>query len=226
MRQGTSAGTRVNDSVLALWEKRALIALAGRMPAWVNPDQLTALGVAGAVLTFLAYILSQNHAAFLWIASLGIAINWFGDSLDGTLARVRKIERPRYGFFLDHTTDLLSQSLVALGLGLSPYVRFDIACLVLIAYLIAAAFTFVRRIVSGSLAIALLGVGPTEVRVGIVVLNTVMFFWPPFPVLSAPLELSSADVVILVAAAATLAAVLVAAAREWQQLRQEDPPPR
>ena len=203
-----------------------LVALAVRMPPWVKPDHLTAIGVFGALTVFLGYVLSRNHPAYLWLASLGVLINWFGDSLDGTLARVRRIERPRYGFFLDHTTDLFSQSLVALGLGLSPFVRFDVACLVLIAYLVAAAFTFIRRIASGSLGIAFLGVGPTEVRVGIVLLNIMMFFFPPFLVLSVPVRLSSADLAILVSSAATIVAVLVAAFREWRRLAREDPPPR
>ena len=226
MTQGTSAGGRVLDSVLAQPEKRVLIALAGRMPAWVTPDHLTALGVAGAVMVFAGYVLSALDANYLWLASLGLVINWFGDSVDGTLARVRKIERPRYGFFVDHTTDLLSQALIAFGLGLSPYVRFDVACLVLISYYIAAAFTFIRRIVSGTLAIAYLGVGPTEVRAGILLLNAALYFFPPFPVLSTPVRLSSADLVVMTAAALTILAVSVAAFNEWRRLAHDDPRPR
>jgi phosphatidylglycerophosphate synthase len=226
MTQGTGAGGRVLDSVLAQAEKRVLIALARRMPGWVKPDHLTASGVAGALVVFAGYVLSARDPNYLWLANLGLLINWFGDSLDGTLARVRTVERPRYGFFLDHTTDLFSQAFIALGLGLSPYVRFDVACLVLIAYYIAAAFTFIRRIGSGTLGIAYLGVGPTEVRMGILVLNTVMYFFPPFPVLSAPVNLSSADLVVLVAAALTIAAVVMAAFKEWRRLAREDPPAR
>jgi len=226
MTQGTGASGRVIDSLLAQSEKRVLIALAGRMPPGVKPDHLTAFGVAGALVAFAGYVLSTLDANYLWLASLGLVINWFGDSLDGTLARLRKIERPRYGFFLDHTTDLVSQGLIAFGLGLTPYIRFEVACLILISYYIAAAFTFIRRIVSGTLGIAYFGVGPTEVRLGVLVLNTVMYFFPPFPVLTVPVRLSSADLVILAASVLTIVAVFAAALKEWQRLAREDPPPR
>jgi phosphatidylglycerophosphate synthase len=222
-KQGIDTGGRVLNSLLAQPEKRVLTSLARGMPAGVKPDHLTAVGVAGALVAFAGYVLSVVDPNYLWLASLGLVINWFGDSLDGTLARVRKIERPRYGFFLDHTTDLASQALIAFGLGLSPYVRFDVACVVLISYYIAAAFAFVRRIVSGTLGIAYLGVGPTEVRLGILVLNASMYFFPPLPVLTVPVRLSSADLVVLAAAALTIIAVFVAALREWQRLAREDP---
>jgi phosphatidylglycerophosphate synthase len=222
MTEGT--GARLLDSVLARSEKRLLIALARRLPARVTPNRLTALGVVGALAAFTGYVLSALDANYLWLASIGLIVNWLGDSLDGTLARVRKVERPRYGFFLDHTTDLLSQALIAFGLGLSPYVRFEVACLMLIAYYVAAAFTFVRRIASGTFGIAYFGVGPTEVRIGLLLFNALVYFFPPFLMLDAPVRLSSADLVILLAAAVTLVAVCVAALREGRRLAREDPP--
>ena len=123
---------RVNDILLGPWERPALAWLAAHMPGWMSPDKLTAIGFAGAVLIMLSYALSTRSAALLWLASLGFVVNWFGDSLDGTLARYRKIERPRYGYFVDHTVDSFNEFLIIMGLGLSPYVRFDVACLALI----------------------------------------------------------------------------------------------
>src|SRR5512147_2001859 len=125
------AHRRVNDILLGPLERPALQWLAARLPAWVTPDLLTGLGLFASVIIFLAYTATNLDKGFLWLASLGFVLNWFGDSLDGTLARYRKIERPRYGFFVDHIVDAASECMVFLGIGLSPYVRFDLACVAL-----------------------------------------------------------------------------------------------
>src|ERR1700761_3011968 len=122
---------RIQQSWLAASERRLLVAIATRLPSWIKPDQLTALGVAGALLTGTAYAGSVISPCLLWLAIIGLIINWFGDSLDGSLARVRRIERPCYGFFVDHTSDVISQAFIFVGLGLSPHMRFATACLLL-----------------------------------------------------------------------------------------------
>jgi archaetidylinositol phosphate synthase len=167
---------RVNDILLGPLERPALQWLAAHMPAWMNPDILTGIGILGSVLIFASYCLSNLSPGFLWLASLGLIINWFGDSLDGTLARYRKIERPKYGFFVDHTVDAFSEVLVVLGLGLSPYVRFDVACVALIGYLLVSVLVYVQTYVEGVFKISYGKLGPTEVRVIIMILNTLMFF--------------------------------------------------
>jgi phosphatidylglycerophosphate synthase len=167
---------RVNDILLGPLERPALQWLAAHMPAWVNPDILTGIGIVGAVIIFFSYWLSNKVPAFLWVASLGFVINWFGDSLDGTLARYRKIERPKYGFFVDHTVDAFSEVLVVMGLGLSPYVTFSVACLALIGYLLMSVLVYIRTYVYGVFQISYGKFGPTEVRVILILLNTVMFF--------------------------------------------------
>ena len=172
---------RVNDILLGPWERPALAWLAAHMPGWMSPDKLTAIGFAGAVLIMLSYALSTRSAAFLWLASLGFVVNWFGDSLDGTLARYRKIERPRYGYFVDHTVDSFNEFLIIIGLGLSPYVRFDVACLALIGYLLMSVLVFVRTYVDGVFQISYGKLGPTEVRVILIALNTAMVFSGPRP---------------------------------------------
>jgi phosphatidylglycerophosphate synthase len=139
--------------------------LAARIPGHVSPNQLTILGLVGAALAFLGLTLSHFGAAWLMLAVVGLTMNWVGDSLDGTLARLRKIERPRYGFFVDHMTDVGAQALVVLGMGLSPYLRFELSCLVLIAYLVMTIFTLIRLHVDHTLCLAYGGVGPTELRV-------------------------------------------------------------
>lgn len=167
---------RVVDILLGPLERPALQWLAAHMPAWMNPDILTGIGILGSLMIFACYWLSNLNAGFLWLASLGFVINWFGDSLDGTLARYRKIERPKYGFFVDHTVDAFSELLVVLGLGLSPYVRFDVACVALIGYLLVSVLVYVRTYVQGVFQISYGKLGPTEVRVILIILNTVMFF--------------------------------------------------
>ena len=116
------------------------------------------------------------NPAFLWLASLGFVINWYGDSLDGTIARFRRQERPVYGFFIDHTVDAISEVLVFLGLGLSPYVRFDLACLALIGYLLLSVLVYVRTCVKGEFVISYGKLGPTEARLIAIGANTLVFF--------------------------------------------------
>jgi phosphatidylglycerophosphate synthase len=167
---------RVNDILLGPLERPALKWLAAHLPAWVTPDICTAIGVLGAVVILISYGLSRNSDYFLWLASLGFVINWFGDSLDGTLARYRHIERPIYGFFIDHVTDAVSQVMIFLGLGLTHYIRFEVACLTLIAYLLLSVLAYVRTCVVGEFKISYGKLGPTEIRVLAILLNTVMYF--------------------------------------------------
>jgi phosphatidylglycerophosphate synthase len=169
--------TRVNDILLGPLERPTLRWLAAHMPAWVTPDTCTVIGTLGALLTLVSYGLSNLSPGYLWLASLGFLINWFGDSLDGTLARYRQIERPRYGYYIDHTIDIVCQAMIFLGLGLTPYVSFNIACLALIGYLLLSALAFLRTHVAGEFKISYGKLGPTESRVIAVLLNIAMFFF-------------------------------------------------
>src|SRR5690349_16571716 len=111
---------RIQENMLARAERRLLTWLCGRMPDWVTPDRLTFFGLFGALLVFAGYIASNDTPEWLWLSIAGYAVHWFGDSLDGSLARFRKIERPRYGYFLDHSCDGVATTLVLLGIGMSP----------------------------------------------------------------------------------------------------------
>ena len=112
---------RVNDILLGPLERPALKWLVEKMPKWVSPNLLTAVGLIAAVVIFLSYWLTNVSENFLWLASFGFILNWFGDSLDGSLARFRKIERPKFGYFIDHTVDAFTQLLVLLGIGLFAF---------------------------------------------------------------------------------------------------------
>lgn len=167
---------RVNDILLGSLERPALKWFARHMPGWMNSDILTGLGVFGAFLILVSYALTNLDRNFLWLANLGFVINWFGDSMDGTLARHRRQQRPKYGFFVDHTVDSFNEVLIFLGLGLSPFMRFDIACLALIGYLLMSVLVFVRTCVTGEFRISYGKLGPTEVRAIAVAVNMLIFF--------------------------------------------------
>jgi archaetidylinositol phosphate synthase len=167
---------RINDILLGPLERRALEWFAARMPPWVTPDRLTVFGVMSAVLILASYWLTNESPSYLWLASFGVLLHWFADSLDGTLARFRRIERPKYGYFVDHTTDALSETLIGIGVGLSPYVRFDFAMIALASYLLMSVLVFIKMHVTGVFQISFLKFGPTEVRLFIIVCNTIIFF--------------------------------------------------
>ena len=167
---------RVNDIFLGPLERPALQWLAGHLPTWATPDMMTVIGIIGALVITLGYGLSRYHPAFLWLSTFGFIINWFGDSLDGTLARYRHIERPKYGFYIDHITDCLTEIIIILGLGLSPYITFSVASMCSIAYIAMSVQVYVRMNVMGEFKISYGKLGPTEVRVLAILLNTAMFF--------------------------------------------------
>lgn len=168
--------TRVNKALLSKLERSSLAWFAKRMPAWVTPDKLTLLGFLGTILIGVSYFLTNQNPAFLWLANLGLIINWFGDSLDGTLARFRKIERPRYGFFIDHTIDGLGEVIIMLGVGLSPYVDFRIAMVALVGYLLLGNLVYITTYIRNEFRISYAGLSPTEVRLILILANVLVFF--------------------------------------------------
>lgn len=175
MEKSTSH-TRVNDILLGPLERPALKWLAARMPDWVTPDIMTGLGVVASLLIFVSYWLTTYNSNFLWLASFGFILNWFGDSLDGNLARYRHIERPKYGYFIDHTVDAFSELVIGLGIGLSPYVRFDIALMALIGYMLMSVYVYITTFVIGVFRISFSKIGPTEFRLMLIIANTLIYF--------------------------------------------------
>jgi archaetidylinositol phosphate synthase len=178
MRQQLIDHVRTNGSPLAAVERRALIHMAQRLPAWVTPDHLSALGLvamAGAGLSFWA---AQYWMVGLAGVVLALAINWFGDSLDGTLARVRKQERPRFGFYVDHVIDLAGATMLFCGLGASGFMSPLVALGVLSAYLLVSAEVYLATHVRGVFKMTFLGVGPTELRI-LLAIGVVALAWRP-----------------------------------------------
>jgi archaetidylinositol phosphate synthase len=162
----TTAHVRQHNSILAAAEKRALIWIAERLPRWINSDHLSALGLvsmAGAGLSF--WLAASDPVAGASLVVLCLLLNWFGDSLDGTVARVRHQQRPRYGYYVDHVIDLAGTAMLFGGLAASGYMSPVIAVLVVAAYYLVSAETFLATHSRGVFKMAFLGVGPTELRV-------------------------------------------------------------
>ncbi|MGC9078634.1 MAG: CDP-alcohol phosphatidyltransferase family protein [Candidatus Kapaibacteriota bacterium] len=168
---------RETKSVLSFIEKPLINWFVARLPKYVTPDTLTAIGVVGAMMTGLGYALTFYNKDFLWLATAGLFINWFGDSLDGSLARYRRIERPKYGFFIDHTLDSISMVLIGVGVGLSPYARLDFVLFALVGYLLMSIFVYIKTMILGVFNIIYFGFGPTEARVFIAIGNTLVYFF-------------------------------------------------
>jgi archaetidylinositol phosphate synthase len=173
------APKRIQTNFLARRERQLLNVFCRALPAWVTPDRLTILGVMGSVITAIGYAAVNFHSAFYLLACLGLVVNWFGDSLDGSLARYRKIERPRYGYFVDHSTDVVSNFLIIGGLGLSPHIGMAAALFALAGYLALSIYVFLLNQVSGEFQLTFLNCGPTEIRLGIIAFNLALFFIGP-----------------------------------------------
>jgi phosphatidylglycerophosphate synthase len=169
-----ATATREMRFLLADPERRFLRALAERVPLFLRPNHFTVIGTIGAVGTGAAYALTVYDASWLWVASLMVALNWLGDSLDGTLARVRRIERPRYGYYLDHIVDAFSTAAIGIGLGLSPYVDFGVAMGLVLVYLVLSINVYLESTVFGVFKLAYGRFGPTEARLLLMVVNAVL----------------------------------------------------
>ena len=156
---------RINHGWLAAAEKRLLIWIARRLPAWVNADHLTALALLSMALVGASLALARYWLPALAFAIAGLAMNWFGDSLDGTIARVRGHERPRFGFYVDHVLDIAGITMLMAGLALSGFMTPLIAMAVLVAYLLVSAEVFLATGVQGEFRMSFLNFGPTELRI-------------------------------------------------------------
>lgn len=159
---------RIQQSLVTRAERIALDWLCARMPAWVTPDRLTLLAFLAAVGIGLCYTFSDSEPGLLWAAIGLFVIHWFGDSLDGSIARHRRIERPNYGFFIDHSSDMLAGLLILGGLGFSQLVQAEVVLLALAGYYLVSIHTFLLAKVTGEFHLSHGGVGPTEIRIAFV----------------------------------------------------------
>jgi archaetidylinositol phosphate synthase len=219
MSTTTTDSPREKTFLLARHETRVLEWLAARVPARVMPDHMTALGVLAALGIGAAYWLSHHDPAWLWVASGLLVVHWLGDSLDGTLARVRRIERPGYGYYLDHLVDAGGTIVIGIGLGLSPHMSLVTGLAIVVAYLALSINTYLETHVFGVFSLGYGRVGPTEARLGLLGLNIALACGLTFHLAG----LSVIDVVGLGASALMLGALAVRAARNLRVLAAREP---
>jgi archaetidylinositol phosphate synthase len=225
-QRGNEPLQRRNEGLFQFLELPALRWLAISMPRWVTPDMLTGVGFLGGVVAAAGYALSAANPAMLWLASAGIALNWFGDSVDGTLARVRGIERPGYGFFIDNTTDILEYAVFAVGFGLSGYVCWELVLGTLAVFYAMMLFELIKARVTNVFQIAIAGVGLTEVRLGFIAVNAVMYWVPPQPLAIGGLSTTYPNILSALWIATQVVTFLVLMATTLRELALREPPVR
>jgi phosphatidylglycerophosphate synthase len=212
---------RLQTSVLATAEKRLLIRIAQRLPGWLNSDHLTVLGGLATVGAGASYWLSVRYRPALLLAVVFLGINWFGDSLDGTVARVRNCQRPRYGFYVDHILDTLGVLFILAGLGLSGYMTPLVAAAVLAAYYMLSIEICLAASVLRTFRMGFFGFGPTELRILLGIGTLALFNHAKVVIAGRPFLLF--DVGGVIAAAGMALFFLVSAAGNTRALYKEEP---
>ena len=215
---------RDNRSFLSELEQALIRFLLPRFPDSVTPNRLTCVGLTGAAITAISLVGLNWSMAFLIFVPIGVSLNWFGDSLDGSLARYRQIERPRFGFLVDHTSDLFSQVLMIIGFGISPFFSLTSALIVLVCYLMFSSYTYIRACAHHVHQMSYIGVGATEFRILMVVWCFVASFIGPSMHLPVAGNLSRLDLTLSLLAIFALGGLLIKAIGDAKQIAEEEKP--
>lgn len=225
MHNAAPAHTRILTSVLSGLEHRTLAWLASRMPPWVNSDHLTALALVAMIGAGLSYVLSAVTPVAFGLVGLCLAINWFGDSLDGTLARVRQQQRPRYGYYVDHIVDAFGMVFLIGGMAVSGVMAPVVALGFLAAYFLMSIEVYLSTYSLGEFRLTYAYMGPTELRVVLALGTLALAVHPTVTVFGRTMGLFNAGGVV---ATAGLAVVLVVTTigHTRQLYRAEPLPPR
>lgn len=223
MSEQGHAARREPNFLTAHAERRLLRWIAARLPRRVMPDHMTALGVLGAIGVAAAYGLSNESSAWLWGASALLVVQWLGDSLDGTLARVRRTERPRYGYYLDHLVDAFATVAVGVGLGLSPHMLLSVGLAVALAYLLLSINVYLEAQTLGRFGIGYGRIGPTEARIALIAANTALALGVGLSFEVLGVGLTALDLVAAVAIAGMLLGLLGRVGRNLKTLSELEP---
>jgi phosphatidylglycerophosphate synthase len=215
---------RLHAALTASAEKKLLIAIARRLPRWINSDHLTGLGFVALLGAGASYGYARYSDLGLWLMIVCLAVNWFGDSLDGTVARVRNQQRHRYGFYIDHILDALGTIALVGGMAASGYLSWAVASAVLITYLTLCIEVYLATYTVREFRISFVGFGPTELRIVIAIGNLALLYgfrtgWTPlgrYPIF---------DIGGVVATIGLAVILLVTIARHAAQLYREEPLP-
>jgi phosphatidylglycerophosphate synthase len=217
------AARRVNQALTASMEKRALQWMAERAPGWLTSDQLTLLGFCAQVGAGVFYALSRYRIDALLLVILCLALNWVGDSLDGTLARVRRQERPRYGFYVDHMADIFGSAALMGGLGFSGFVHWQTAVTLLVAFLLLSSESYLATYSLGRFQLSQGVFGPTEIRILLVIGNLALLHSRSASLFGHRMMLF--DVGGAIAAVVMLAMALLVTLRHTAELYRQEPLP-
>jgi archaetidylinositol phosphate synthase len=214
--------TRIQESFTSIPERKALLWLASRLPASVNSDHLTLLGFVAMFFAGSSYAFARWNPWGFILATLCLALNWFGDSLDGTLARVRNCQRPRYGFYVDHMIDSIGALFLMGGLAISGKVDWRIAAGMLIEFLLLSIESYLASYTLGVFRLSFAKFGPTEIRILLGIGNIALFFHPDAKIPGLPYRLLDFGGAIAIVAMGTM--LLIAAASHTITLYREETP--
>ena len=216
---------RIIQSITAVVERKILIWIASKTPPLVTPDMYTIVGVLASLIIFFSYVFARNNPIFLWLAACGFILNWLGDSMDGTLARYRKIERPRYGYFLDHSVDVISVALILTGIAFSGYVRLEIVYAAVVGYLLLTLYTAFAIYSTQEFKISYMHLGPTEIRI-ITIFATIWAFYDNSKSVQFPFgNFSVFELVLLVLSVLFNVVYIYTTIQQTIRLAKVDPPP-
>jgi archaetidylinositol phosphate synthase len=220
VRPGFRDATRVQEALTASVERWALNWLARKTPEFISPDHLTGLGFLAHFLAGVSYALARWNKHALLLAAFFIALNWLGDSLDGTLARYRGRLRPRYGFYVDHVVDTFGASFLMIGLAASGYLHWAVACGMLIAFLVLSVETYLAAYTLCDFRLSRGIFGPTEIRILLIIGSITLIFRPYVHLLGRRLLLF--DVGGVIATAGMLGMTIIASVRHTATLFREE----
>jgi phosphatidylglycerophosphate synthase len=216
-----SPARRVNRSLTASAEKRVLEWMARRAPRWVTSDQLTILGLSAQIGAGVFYSLSRHHLYSLVFVCACLGLNWLGDSLDGTLARVRNQQRPRYGFYVDHMVDIFGATALMCGLGFSGFLHWQTAIAMLIAFLLLSGESYLATYTLSCFELSQGWFGPTEIRILLIIGNLALMHSPYSTVFGHQLLLF--DLGGIIAAVGMFATAILVTIRHTAQLYRQEP---
>ena len=230
MSEDKKQAARIQTSILNPLEKKVLVWLAQRMPAWVTSDMLTFVGFLGAIVMATGYALANLNLNWLWLSCLGLMINWFGDSLDGSLARVRNTQRKTYGFYIDHNVDVINETIMFVGVGLSPLVNMSFAMFALVAYFMLSIYVYIDCHLKGEMRLTYAGMGPTEFRLILIIVNICFIYIPwlsqwkkPITIFHNDFQVGLFDYIAVAAALAIFAAYIVSFFKDLKYFNEKDP---
>jgi phosphatidylglycerophosphate synthase len=221
--EGFAPARRVNQALTASLEKRALEWMARRAPRWVSSDQLTLLGLAAQIGAGLSYAWARTNRNALLLAIVCLALNWLGDSMDGTLARVRCQQRPRYGFYVDHIVDIFGAVALMCGLGCSGFLHWQTAMAMLVAFLVLSSESYLATYTLSRFELSRGLFGPTEIRI-LLVMGNLALLRSPYAT-SFGYRMLLFDLGGAIAAAGMFAMAVIVAMRHTAQLYRQEPLP-